>query len=172
MNLSQQIETLRDMTVRQLKQKYVEVFGEECRSYHKEFLWKRIAWRMQVLAEGDISEHVRRRAMELACDADIRMHAPKGFLPPITHEPAPARTIVKRFSPTDDSRLPMSGSELRRTFRGREIIVRVEDNGFMFEGKYYRSLSAVAKAATGTNWNGYAFFGIARKGGKKTRPGR
>jgi hypothetical protein len=110
--------------------------------------------------------------MELASDADIRMQAPNGFLPPITHKPDPARTIVKSFTPTEDSRLPLSGGELRRTFRGREIIVRVEDNGFMFEDKHYKSLSAVAKAATGTNWNGFDFFGIARKGGKKKGTGR
>jgi hypothetical protein len=171
MNISQQIESLRGLTVGQLKKKYVEIFGEECRTFHKEFLWKRIAWRMQVLAEGDISEHVRRRAMELACDADIRIQAPKGFLPPITRKPDPARTIVQTFEPTGDLRIPMGG-ELRRTFRGREIVVMVQENGFMFEDKHYKSLSAVAKAATGTNWNGFDFFGIAKKGGKKKGTGQ
>jgi hypothetical protein len=38
----------------------------------------------------------------------------------------------------------------------------VLENGFEWDGRRYGSLSAIARAITGTNWNGYAFFGIGR----------
>ena len=65
------------MTMGELRGKYLEVFGEETRSYHKAFLRKRIAWRLQALAEGGLSERARRRAGELANDADLRLRAPR-----------------------------------------------------------------------------------------------
>ena len=75
-----EIEALRHMTVRQLRQKHAEVFGEETRSHHKQFLFRRIAWRIQANAWGGLSERARRRALEIADDADLRIRAPKNFL--------------------------------------------------------------------------------------------
>ena len=72
-----EIEELSRMTVGQLRQKYLEVFGEESRSNHKQFLFRRIAWRIQALAEGGLSERARRRALEIANDADLRIRAPR-----------------------------------------------------------------------------------------------
>src|SRR5713226_1972959 len=72
-----QIEQLRRMTVASLRGRYREVFGEESRSYHKEFLFRRIAWRIQANAEGGLSERARRRALEIANDADLRVTAPR-----------------------------------------------------------------------------------------------
>jgi hypothetical protein len=68
------------MTVGQLKDKYREVFEEESRSNHKQFLFRRIAWRIQANVEGGLSERARRRALEIANDADLRIRAPKNFL--------------------------------------------------------------------------------------------
>ena len=65
-NIEKEIQALKQMTVTQLRAKYLDVFGEETRSHHKDFLFKRIAWRMQALVEGDLSERARRRAKELA----------------------------------------------------------------------------------------------------------
>ena len=70
--LPEQIEGLRHMTVGQLKDRYFEVFGEQSRSNHKQFLFRRIAWRIQANAEGGLSERARRRALEIANDADLR----------------------------------------------------------------------------------------------------
>ena len=72
-----EIEALRHMTLAQLKKKYAEVYGEETRSHHKHFLFRRVAWRIQALAEGGLSERARRRALEIANDADLRVRAPK-----------------------------------------------------------------------------------------------
>ena len=71
-------DALRGQTVAQLKVKYRELFGDESRSNHKQFLVRRIAWRLQALAEGDLSERARERALSLARDADLRLRAPLG----------------------------------------------------------------------------------------------
>ena len=62
----QQVQALSRMTVGELRERYIDVFGEETRSHHKDFLRKRIAWRLQALAEGSLSERDRRRAEEIA----------------------------------------------------------------------------------------------------------
>ena len=61
--------------------------------------------------------------------------------------------------------MPLPGSILTRPYKGRDIEVKVRANGFEFEGEIYRSLSAVAKAATGKHWNGYHFFKLRQNGG-------
>ncbi len=75
--MRKEIDELSKMPVGQLRQKYLEVFGEESRSNHKQFLFRRIAWRIQAIAEGGLSERARRRALEIANDADLRVRAPK-----------------------------------------------------------------------------------------------
>lgn len=163
-NIAVEVKALKRMTVTELREKYLDVFGEETRSRHKDFLWKRIAWRLQALAEGDLSERARRRAEELANDADLRVRTPSDI--PVNDSPAPERTVVYPFSPSNDRRLPMPGSVLTREYRGETIRVTILDKGFEYDGQVYRSLSAVAKAVTGSHWNGYHFFGLAKKGGR------
>jgi hypothetical protein len=78
MNMAGEVADLKRMTVKQLRVRHLEVFGEQTRSGNKDFLWKRIAWRIQALAQGDLSERARRRAEELANDADLRVRRPPG----------------------------------------------------------------------------------------------
>lgn len=161
--MAARIRALQDMTVPELREQYREVFGEETRSRHKEFLWRRIAWRMQANEEGDLSERALRRAAELANDADVRLLPPREVRP--QRGPAPAaRTRVHAFAGSGGGRLPMPGAVLVREYKGREVRVTVLDEGFEHEGKVHRSLSAVAKEVTGAHWNGFHFFGIARRG--------
>jgi hypothetical protein len=65
-----------------------------------------------------------------------------------------------------DKRLPPPGSTLARRYKGRMVQVRVLSNGFEYEGSTYPSLSAVAKAITGSHCNGFLFFRLARQGGR------
>ena len=69
--MRKQIDELSKMPVSQLRQKYLEAFGEEARSHHRQFLFRRIAWRIQALAEGGLSERARRRALEIANDTEF-----------------------------------------------------------------------------------------------------
>lgn len=73
LNMTREVAALKRMTVKELRGRYVEVFGETTRSGNKDWLWKRIAWRMQANAEGGLSERARRRAEEIANDADLCM---------------------------------------------------------------------------------------------------
>ena len=72
-----QVAALMHMTVAELRARYAEVFGETTQAGHRTWLTKRIAWRLQALAEGDLSGRARRRAAELANDADLRLAPPK-----------------------------------------------------------------------------------------------
>ena len=156
--MRKEIDELSRMTVGQLRQKYLEVFGEESRSNHKQFLYRRIAWRIQAIAEGGLSERARRRALEIANDADLRIRAPKGKLgSDVTLDP---KLSVSRKVAALDPRLPPPGTYLEREYKGRRVIAKVLVDGFEFDGEIYRSLSAIAFEATGTKWNGFLFFNL------------
>jgi hypothetical protein len=157
-----EIEGLRRLPVGGLRDKYREVFGEESRSNHKDFLFRRIAWRLQANAEGGLSERARRRALEIANDADLRIRAPKDFGSPGSAAGRTAVTTI-RAGGGRDHRLPMAGTLLTRDFKGHTYVVKVLDDGFEYEGRQYRSLSAIAGEITGTRWNGFLFFGLTRE---------
>lgn len=157
--LKSEIDDLRRMTVAQLQEKHLELFGEEVRSKHKAALFKRIAWRLQTLAEGGLSERARRRAMELANDADLRIRPPKDVL---GDKPSSKNGHLATASVGSDPRLPLPGTILSRDYKGRRISVEVRESGFEYDGKLYRSLSAVAQAVTGTKWNGFVFWGLTQ----------
>jgi hypothetical protein len=72
-----QLEALETMTVTQLRARYAEVFGEQTTSGNRQWLYRRVAWRIQALAYGGLSERARQRAAELARDADVRVTAPR-----------------------------------------------------------------------------------------------
>src|ERR1700680_5145478 len=74
-----EIESLRRASMVDLRKKYREVFQEETRCKHREHLFRRIAWRLQALAEGELSERARDRANEIACEGDLRIIAPRDF---------------------------------------------------------------------------------------------
>ena len=161
LNVSVQLAALRQMTPAQLRDKYLEVFGEPTRSGNKDFLFKRVAWRIQSLAEGTLSERAKQRAAELACDADLRMTMPKA---PATTPGA--QSLTKPAPPAAPTRLPLPGTVLTRQYRGRLIEVTVLPKGFEWQGQVYKSLTAVAKVVTGSHWNGFLFFGLNNAGVK------
>lgn len=154
-----EIESLRRASLARLREKYREVFEEETRCRHREHLFRRIAWRLQALAEGDLSERARGRAHQIARDADLRTIAPSGFF---AAGGLPIETTRGDGNRDPDSRLPLPETLLSRKWKGRTILVEVLATGFRYENRQYPSLSAVAVAITGTRWNGLAFFGLTR----------
>jgi Protein of unknown function (DUF2924) len=76
-DIAAQIEALQGMTTGELAEKYESLHGQPCRTRHKAYLIRKIAWRIQANAEGGLSERARRRAAELADDADVRVMAPR-----------------------------------------------------------------------------------------------
>ena len=89
LNITNEVATLQRLTVGQLRQRFAELFGEATQASNRTWLVKRIAWRMQALAEGDLSERARRRAAELAHDADLRLNPPNRKAITTTPPPEP-----------------------------------------------------------------------------------
>jgi hypothetical protein len=149
-----EIESLNKLKTTELRTRYRDVFGEASLSFNRAHLFRRIAWRLQAEAEGDLSERARRRASDLAKDSDLRLRAPRSFW----HE-------IERNgrSPNKDPRLPPAGTALERIYRGQITRVTVLANGFEYHGKHYASLSAIAHRVTGTRWNGFHFFGLKQE---------
>ena len=161
------VQELHTMTVGELKRKYAEVFGEATRSNNKDYLRKKIAWRLQSLDEGGLSKRAKKRAEELANDADIRLRAPK------TKRVKSDTTLTEpvSFQPKSKSADLIPGMTLKRVYKNQTLLVTVTEEGLLFNGKTYRSLSAIAKEVTGSMWNGRLFFGLTKhsreKNGKK-----
>jgi hypothetical protein len=161
-----QIESLRRASLDVLRQKYQEVFGEATRCHHREHLFRRIAWRLQALNEGDLSERARERAHRIARDVDVRIIGPRDFLLSAGGERARTSRGNRRER---DRRLPLPGALLTRKWKGRTILVEVLAEGFRYDNRPYSSLSAIAVAITGTRWNGLAFFGLTRPAARKRK---
>ena len=146
MDLNCQIAAMSRLTVHELRERHIEVFGQLSRSRNKLYLIRRLAWGLPARAEGGLSQRARQRATELANEADLRSTTPRAR-PPLHSR----------------GRLPAPGTVLARTWKGQAIEVVVLAEGFRYHGRDYGSLSGVATAITGTQWNGYVFFGLKRK---------
>ena len=160
LDVAREMQSLRKMTVPDLQVRYAEAFGEAIRSRHKEFLVRRIAWRLQANADGGLTERARKRATEIADDRDLRMKAPAA-----KQEQPVGATVTGSLASDHNRRLPMPGAVLSREYRGRDVRVTVLANGFEHDGQVYSSLTAAVKAITGSHWNGYHFFRIAKQEG-------
>jgi hypothetical protein len=126
LNVTREVAALRRMPTRDLVARYAELFGEATATRNRPWLVKKIAWRLQELAHGGLSERARRKAEELAHDADLRVVPPKGVDPLAVAEPAP--TIL--FRP--DNRLPPPGTVITRDYKGQTLRVTVMPDGFLY----------------------------------------
>src|SRR5712691_2700908 len=161
-NVAKELAVLEAMTVAKLRARYAQVLGEETRIGSKTLLVKRIIWGLQALAEGDLTERARQRAAELAQDADLRLLPPrqKQTTPASVQKNGRARALV-------NGHLPLPGTILTRWYKGQTLKVQVLRHGFEYAGQVYKSLSAVAKAITGSHTSGFLFFrrALAGRGG-------
>ena len=153
LNIVNELAALERLSVGQLRQRFAELFGEATQASNRTWLVKRIAWRLQALAEGDLSDRARRRAAELARDADLRLNPPQSKATTTSPPPEP----VNIPAPVDH-RLPPPGTILTRPYKGQLVQVQVLTEGFAYAGRVYPSLSAVAKTITGSHCNGFHFF--------------
>lgn len=158
-----ELAALGHMTGVELAEKYLALFGQAARSRNKDFLRKRLAWRIQELAEGGLSERALARIEELG---------PAGLA--ARRRPVRARTsaspLPQSANAARDPRLPPAGTVVRRVHGTTDHSVTILDDGFEYRGERYRSLSKIARVITGTPWNGYLFF-FGRSSGTKPRPG-
>lgn len=157
LDVEREVAALQGMPTGQLCERYAELFGEQTRSRHRIYLIRKVAWKLQTLAEGDLSERARRRAEELARGSELRV------MPPKADDVAETPMVLTHAVATTDPRLPATGTEIVRNYKGRTCRVLVVPGGFEFEGERYASLSAVAKQITGSHVNGFRFFGLEAK---------
>ncbi|MFO0815311.1 MAG: DUF2924 domain-containing protein [Gemmatales bacterium] len=151
MTLQQKIAALPHLRVPDLRRMYAEEFGEPTKANNRDWLTKRLAWRLQAQALGGLSERAKARAAELANEADLRTTPPPCATPVAVGEPR-------------DPRLPAPGAVITRTYKGVEHHVETLADGFIWNGETYPTLSMVAKAITKQHVSGFAFFGLT--GGK------
>src|SRR4030088_2214406 len=107
--MGEHIDQLRQMTTAQLRLKYQELFGQASHSNHKDYLFRRIAWRMQALAQGGLSERARRYAQQITQDADLRLCPPNKLL-----QAQPLRVTA---APSADPRRPAPGTLLVKRYK-------------------------------------------------------
>ena len=159
-DITGQLAALREMTVGQLREKYREVFSEPSRSRNKDYLRKKIAWQIQANAEGGLSPRALAKIEELGPLAPVRWRHPLGKVD--LGGPPPEQPSATE-APSRDPRLPAPGATITRSFNGEEHRVLVLDKGFEYQGSRYRSLSKIAKEISGTNWNGFLFWGLTTR---------
>jgi hypothetical protein len=149
--LEAEIARLRDLGLDELRARWKAQFDHPApKSLRRNFLAKAVAYQMQVEAYGGLSEATKRRLREIA--AAVR------------RGDANAAGVGNRTRP---------GTQMIRQWKDKTHTVTALDDGFEWDGQVYKSLSAIAKAITGTNWNGFAFFGINRAPlGNKNAAGR
>jgi Protein of unknown function (DUF2924) len=134
-----QLSALKGLPTPDLKRRWRDLFETEPPPYNRRFLESRLSYRLQELAYGGLKPETVARLDALAEDLS-------GADPGKCHAMAKDRPIV--------------GTRLIREWQGVEHCVTVRDDGFEYEGRPYRSLSAIARAITGTRWNGWVFFGL------------
>lgn len=135
---------LRTTATPDLKQQWRELFGKEPPPHNRAYLQSRLAYRIQELAYGGLRPETLKRLLALGEQLD-------------------GGNIVLRRIRGDDK--PVAGTRLVRQYQGIDFSVTVTTTGYEWEGRPYRSLSAIARAITGTRWNGWAFFGLKTQRG-------
>ena len=172
-----ELSRLPELTIAELKEQYRSLFGKPPPFHTQAFLIKRIAYRLQEIAYGGVSE-----AAHLKMTALLQKHgmAQDGFPPKrsgraggaagggANGKTGPARATRGGASPLQGLH---PGTVLRREWDGVLHEVRVESHGFVWQGQRYASLSRVARMITGTNWNGPRFFGLRQKPSTPTQEG-
>ena len=125
----------------ELKAQWRDLFDSEPPPYNRQYLESRLAYRIQELTYGGLKPETVKRLEELGEEVEA--------------DAAPGRKRRKEG-------LPITGTRLLREWQGVEQIVTVTADGFEWQGRPYKSLSAIARAITGTRWNGWVFFGLRR----------
>lgn len=144
-----EILALKEMPVIELQARYSELFdGKRASSNNKTYLWQRIAYRIQELEYGSLPEEAQNKAKELTQEYD-----------PINNKALRPDAATKHHL-SRDKRLPIPGTLITKDYKGTDIRVKILDKGFEYNGKIYRTLTAIAKEVTGSHWNGYLFFNL------------
>ena len=144
-NVLAQVAALKTTPTQVLKGRWRELFGKEAPPFNRKYIESRLAYRIQELAYGGLKPETVKRLRELGEQLD-------------------GGNVVIRRTRVDDR--PIAGTRLIREWQGVEHCATVLPNGYEYGGRPYKSLSAVARAITGTRWNGWVFFGLKSARGR------
>ena len=147
-SILRQLAELDDLPTDELKARWRALYGKEPPRFNRQFLIKRLAYRIQELAYGGMPDELRDR-MDRLLDAE-------GY--------NELGIKVRERKPVDDK--PIPGTLLIREWNGERHEVTVRTDCFEYRGMPYRSLSAIARKVTGTRWNGPAWFGLRKAGAR------
>jgi hypothetical protein len=136
-----QLAALQTLSVPQLKDRWRDLFCTDPPAYNRQFLIRRLAYRIQELFYGGLSQAAREALRRVAAED-------------------PLANMNKSVNATANDATIIEGTRFMRTWKGRRYEVLATQLGFEYEGQSYRSLSAIAKLITGSHWNGRAFFGV------------
>jgi hypothetical protein len=142
-NVLGRLAALKTAPTTELKQQWRVLFGTEPPPFNRKFLESRLSYRVQELAYGGLKPETVARLEALGEQLD-------------------GGNVVIRRTRVDDR--PIAGTRLIREHQGVEHCVTVRNDGYEYQGRPYRSLSAIARAITGTRWNGWIFFGLRGRG--------
>ncbi len=134
---------LKTTSTPELKQQWRELFGKEPPPFNRKYIESRLAYRIQELTFGGLKP-----------ETVARLEAPGEQLDG-GHVEVRRKRVEGR---------PIAGTRLIREWQGVEHTVTVLHDGYEWQGRPYRSLSAAARAITGTRWNGLVFFGLKSQG--------
>jgi len=154
-DISEEIHALKNTTLLEIQKRYNKLFSvTEAPCANKPYLIKKIAYRLQEIANGELSDETKTQIIEF-----IEKYDPinnKALRPQVVS----AGKSVVSIPFMRDKRLPIPGSVIHKKYKGQDIHVKVLDKGFEYKDKYYRSLSAIAFELTGAHWNGFSFFNL------------
>ncbi|MCZ6806324.1 MAG: DUF2924 domain-containing protein [Deltaproteobacteria bacterium] len=145
-----QIAEIQALSLEELRDRWRALYGSEPPRYRRATLLRRLAHRVQELAYGEVSEATRVRLRQHFDEVDGKPKA-NGAAPLSERRRQAARAVV--------------GTRFVRSWQGQRYEVTALAAGFEYEGRRYRSLSAIAREITGTRWNGPLFFGLRKRGG-------
>jgi len=137
---------LKTATTPELKTQWRDLFDCEPPPFNRRYLESRLAYRIQELAYGGLKPETVRRLEQLG------------------EELEGGNRKKSRFGA---DAIPIAGTRLIREWQGVEHAVTVKTDGFEWQGRPYKSLSAIARAITGTRWNGWVFFGLRNRRGQR-----
>ena len=140
-----QLAALKTTPTPDLKQQWRELFATEAPPFNRKYIESRLAYRIQELAYGGLKAETKERLRALGEQLD-------------------GGNVVTRRTRVDNR--PIAGTRLIREWQGVEHCVTVLSDGYEYGGRPYKSLSAVARAITGTRWNGWVFFGLKNTRGR------
>lgn len=147
--IAQRIGGLRGAPLRALQEAYIAYFPGKKVSNNRTYLWRRVAYRLQELECG-----------ELSAKAKAKLNALMSRYDPVNNSLLRPQASISGHTSKRDRRLPLPGTIITKDYKNMKIQVKALDKGFEYNGKVYKSLTAIAKEVTKCHWNGFLFFNL------------